>query len=764
MSVNIAILGLGSIGMRHARNLMGLGAGVVGYDPNAEARSALEKAGGRCVSERDGVFENVQAVVIASPNDQHLSDLIACVERGLHVLIEKPLAHDATGAATVLDKARREGLIISAALNLRHHPGVAALKAALGAPDAGRVLWARFWFSDYLPRWRPAQDYRTGYTANPATGGILFDRIHEIDLANYLLGTARVVGASARRSGHLDIPSEDTADVLLEHLNGVSSSVHIDYCTPARTSECEVATEHGRWRLDLDARRLSFAPSDGASEQSEHFEGSYDDDYIAEAATFLNAIKSIEEVRCNGGDALDVLRQVVDARKMCGLPAKSSSGLVGQSISEPKQKQYSRSQDLLKRASKTIPLASQTFSKCYQQYPAGAAPLFVSHGQGGRVWDVDGNAFVDCVGGLFPLILGYRDPDVDDAVRKQLNRGISFSLSTELEAELAERLVKRVPSAEQVRFGKNGTDATSAAIRLSRARTGRDRVAVCGYHGWQDWYIGVTTRHKGIPGAVRELTHVFQYNNLGSLEELLDAHPGEFAAVIMEPMNVVEPNPGFLESVRDMTHRHGAFLIFDEIITGFRFDIGGAQTVFGVTPDMTSFGKALGNGMPISAIVGHADIMREMEEIFFSGTYGGEALSLAAGIAVLDKLDREPVIQTVMANGASLADDVMGMIKERDLQDVIAISGWPSCKFVVFKDHPAMRKEVVRTIFQREMIKNGILIINAHALSYAHDEACLTQIRAAYTATLDVLADEVKLGNVEARMDIPVIEPVFKVR
>ena len=177
-------------------------------------------------------------------------------------------------------------------------------------------------------------------------------------------------------------------------------------------------------------------------------------------------------------------------------------------------------------------------------------------------------------------------------------QGHSFSLPHPLEVELAERLTRIIPCAEKVRFGKNGSDATSGAVRAARALTGRERIACCGYHGWQDWYIGSTTRNAGVPEAVRALTHPFQYNNLESLRNLMDEHPGEFAAVIMEPVNFLPPAPGFLEGVKELTHRHGALLIFDEICTGFHFGLGGAQKKFGVTPDMACFGKAMGNGFP----------------------------------------------------------------------------------------------------------------------------------------------------------------------
>ena len=257
-----------------------------------------------------------------------------------------------------------------------------------------------------------------------------------------------------------------------------------------------------------------------------------------------------------------------------------------------------QSQAWLERAKKVIPGCAQTFSKGYTQYVQGVAPIFLERGKGCRVWDVDGNEYIDYVQGLLPNILGYAHVEVNAAAAAQLAEGHSFSLPHPLEVQLAERLTRLIPCAEMVRFGKNGSDATSGAVRAARAFTGRDRIACCGYHGWQDWYIGSTSRNAGVPKAVRELTHPFPYNDLASLEKLLEEHPDEFAAVIMEPVNFVEPAHGFLEGVKHLALRHAALLIFDEICVGFHFGLGGAQKLFGVTPDLACFGKAMGNGFP----------------------------------------------------------------------------------------------------------------------------------------------------------------------
>lgn len=245
---------------------------------------------------------------------------------------------------------------------------------------------------------------------------------------------------------------------------------------------------------------------------------------------------------------------------------------------------YAKSEEQLKRAEQTIPLGSQTFSKSRTQYPVGISPLYAARAKGAEIWDVDGNKYIDLVSSLASITLGYGDPEVNKAVKKQLRLGVSLSLPARLEAEVSELIVEMVPSAEMVRFGKNGSDATSAAIRLARAFTGRDHIIVCGYHGWQDWYIGSTTRDKGVPSPVSSLTHKFEFNNIESLKHILDSLKNNVAAVIMEPMNVNFPIPGFLEQVQSSTHQAGALLIFDETITGFRYSRGGHRNYLGLLP------------------------------------------------------------------------------------------------------------------------------------------------------------------------------------
>lgn len=425
---------------------------------------------------------------------------------------------------------------------------------------------------------------------------------------------------------------------------------------------------------------------------------------------------------------------------------------------------YAKSEAFLARAEKVIPLGSQTFSKSRTQYPWGVSPFFATHGQGCRLWDLDGNEYIDCVMSLASVTLGYNDADITAAVKTQLDKGTIFSLPSPIETEVAEQICAMVPCAEQVRFGKNGSDATSGAIRVARAYTGREHVAVCGYHGWQDWYIGSTLRNKGVPHAVRDLTHSFVYNDLASLDALFDTYPGQIAAVILEPMNVSDPAPGFLEGLRERCTRQGTVLVFDETITGFRYANGGAQALFGVTPDLATFGKGLANGYPVSALAGRRDLMREMEDIFFSFTFGGETLSLAAALATLQKLEREPVCATVAERGGRIKRQLVELIERNGLGEALAVAGHPAWSFLVVRDTPAAGMWQTKTFLMQEMLARGVLWLGTHNLSYAHTDADIDAILNAYGEVLPLLAQGLNGKGLEAMLRCKPLEPLFKVR
>ncbi|MBT4880682.1 MAG: aminotransferase class III-fold pyridoxal phosphate-dependent enzyme [Alphaproteobacteria bacterium] len=422
---------------------------------------------------------------------------------------------------------------------------------------------------------------------------------------------------------------------------------------------------------------------------------------------------------------------------------------------------FTESDAALKRSLKVIPLGSQTFSKSHIQYPK-RSPLFLSHGMGGRVWDVDGNEYVDLVSGLLPSILGYSDPDVNYAIQEQLQKGITFSLATSLEIELAEKLCRIIPSAEQVRFSKNGSDVTSAAIRLARAYTQRDKVVTCGYHGWHDWYVGTTTRDMGVPKSVSELTVSVPFNDIDRFETLLKTE--EYASVIIEPCNMYKPQEGFLQTLKVLCERYGTLLVFDEIITGFRMSLGGAQEYFDVTPHISCFGKAMGNGMPISAIVGSKKIMKSMEDIFFSGTFGGETISIAAALATINVIEKKNVIGHLWDFGQRLSGDAQQKIKKYGLSDAIQFCGYAPWKIIKFSDVGQHSSHHIKTYFMQEMIKHGVLINSSHNICYPHDAEDFQAVLDAYEVTLESLSSHLKNNKLSTSITGPVVEPVFSVR
>lgn len=396
---------------------------------------------------------------------------------------------------------------------------------------------------------------------------------------------------------------------------------------------------------------------------------------------------------------------------------------------------FERSRRVFERASKVIPTGANTFSKSHLQFPSEGSPLYASHGDGAYIFDVDGNRYVDLVNALLPCVLGYRDPDVDFAVRSQLDNGVVLSLATEMEVELAETLCRLIPCAEMVKFGKTGTDVTTAAVRLARAYTKRDAVLVAGYHGWGDWSMAITDRLGGIPvqtAIASQLAKAWQ-----PWTDKPFPYPDKVAAIVVEP-----DTPDHLEWLREYCSKWGIVLIFDEIRTGFRYDLGGAQKLFGVTPDLACFGKAMANGMPISALVGKREIMKRMEtpDVYYSGTFFGETLSIAAALATIKKLETEPVIDRLMVMGIKLEREILRLKNQYNLPQV-NLSGWYSNQSVSFSGEHADR---IRTLFMQLMFQHGVLIINSNNLSYAMKDPELKRIFTAYDNTFHELSNSIR--------------------
>lgn len=427
-------------------------------------------------------------------------------------------------------------------------------------------------------------------------------------------------------------------------------------------------------------------------------------------------------------------------------------------------RKLSRSNEYWRRAEKIIPAGTQTFSKGPTQFVQGVAPIYLQSGRGSHVFDVDGNEYIDYVMALGPITLGYAYPSVNEAIIKQLEQGITFSLMHPLEVELSELLVEVIPCAEMVRFGKNGSDVTTAAVRVARAYTGREKIACCGYHGWQDWYIGTTPMNRGVPKSTRELTLPFEFNNIGSLEKIFTENPGEIAAVIIEPVTLKIPENNFLRDVKALTHFNGAVLVFDEIVSGFRIALGGAQEYFSVIPDLATFGKGMANGMPLSAVVGKREIMKEFEETFFSFTFGGEALSLAAAVATITEIRERNSIAHFFKQGSKLKEGYNQLAQSLRLTEYTQSIGLPAYSGVTFRDAAGKDSLELKSLFQQEMIKKGILTLGVNLLCLSHSDDDIDKTLAAYETALRKIKKAMDEGNIVKYLEGKQIRPVLRKR
>ena len=365
-----------------------------------------------------------------------------------------------------------------------------------------------------------------------------------------------------------------------------------------------------------------------------------------------------------------------------------------------------------------IPCGAHTYAKGDDQYPEGLAPV-ISHGRGAHVWDVDGNSYIEYGSGLRSVSLGHAHPRVLEAVRREIERGGNFVRPSIVEAQAAERFLATVRTAEMVKFAKNGSDATTAAVRLARAATGRDLVAICRDHAFfstDDWFIGTTPMPAGIPSATTDLTVSFPYGDLRATEELLLAHEGRVACLILEAATQQEPPPGYLAGLRELADRYGCVLIFDEMITGFRWSEAGAQGLYGVTPDLSTFGKALGNGFAVSALAGKRELMElggmrsSRERVFLlSTTHGAETHALAAAMAVFDTYAEEGVIARLHERGERLAAGVREVAAAAGVENNVVVRGRASNLVFATLDSDGRPSQDYRTLFLRQLVTGGVL-------------------------------------------------------
>lgn len=418
---------------------------------------------------------------------------------------------------------------------------------------------------------------------------------------------------------------------------------------------------------------------------------------------------------------------------------------------------FATSAALGKRLANVVPGGSHTYAKGSDQYPE-LSPAVLARGSGSHVWDADGNEFIEYGMGLRAVGLGHAYRPVIEAVRDSLELGTNFTRPATIELECAERLLDLIPAADMVKFTKDGSTATTAAVKLARKATGRDLIASCIDHpffSYDDWHMSTTTSDGGIPSTELDRVRTFSYNDLDSLRLVFDQHPDQIAMVILEPVRLDPPTAGFLEGVRQLCDANGSVLVFDEMITGFRYALHGAQHLYGVTPDLSTFGKALANGFSVSALAGTQDLMmagsrRELgDDVFLlSTTHGAEISGLAAAIATIDVYRSEPVIEHFYRQGEQLTKGLRQLAANHGLSDHVFPVGFP-CNLVFATRGPdGNASQGFRTLFLQETIRRGVLMPSL-VVSYSHSDADIDATLTAIDGALAVYAKAMNEGSVD---------------
>lgn len=422
---------------------------------------------------------------------------------------------------------------------------------------------------------------------------------------------------------------------------------------------------------------------------------------------------------------------------------------------------YHKSEQIWEGRSHVLVNHVLTMSKSPLYICPRACPIYIDRAQGAYFWDVDGNRFIDYPLALGAIVLGHAYKKVDQAVRTQMEKGMLFSLSSERELELAELLIECIPCAEKVRLLKTGSEAMSAAVRIARAYTGREKIAVSGYHGWHDWTIARNARNAGVPKSLQELVFEFRFNAIDSLEQIFSTHQESIAAVALEPVAMSAPENNFLADVKELCVRNGALLLFDETITGFRLGLGGAQSCFSVTPDLAAFGKAMANGYPISALVGREDIINAVEEqIFISSTYGGDLLSIAAAIETISAIKENNVCDRLLELGCMLQEGLNALVERSSLP--ISCIGMPHKTSLKFCDHAGVPAKAMETFFRQECLSRGVFLGYGHFMSFSHTEEDIQVSLSVAEEVFEDMGSAFRDGTLMKRLRGEIAQDVFK--
>ena len=422
------------------------------------------------------------------------------------------------------------------------------------------------------------------------------------------------------------------------------------------------------------------------------------------------------------------------------------------------------------RLLRAIPGGAHTYSRGYDQFPTNA-PEILERGKGVYIFDPTGKKYLDFGMALRAVNLGYAEDAVDEAAIKQIRNGTNLTRPSMIELEAAELLVGMIDSVDMVKFTKNGSTAVSAAVKLSRAYTGRNMVARCAEHpflSYDDWFIGSTQLTRGIPQETIEQTKMFHYNDINSLESLISEYPGKFSCVILEPATTEGPAEGYLHQVQALCRANGIVFVLDEMITGFRWHLKGAQHMYGVTPDLSTFGKAMANGFAVACVAGKREIM-ELGSIEFAGrervfllstTHGAEMCALGAFVATVKFMQQHNVVEHLWDYGNKLVALMQRKAKANGISQNFKVGGFACSPYYQTLDSTGANSLPLRTLFVQEMINNGVLMAWI-SLSYRHGEAELAIIESALNATFTVYRKALDEG-VEKYLVGPAIKPVFR--
>lgn len=429
-----------------------------------------------------------------------------------------------------------------------------------------------------------------------------------------------------------------------------------------------------------------------------------------------------------------------------------------------------KDRDYSLRLHSVIPGGAHTYSRGDDQFPTNAPPI-LSHGKGCYVWDAEGNRYLDYGMALRAVNIGYAEDEVDDAAITQIRNGNNLTRATLIELEAAEQLVGLIDSVDMVKFTKNGSTAVSAAVKLARAYTGRELVARCSDHpffSYDDWFIGSTPLTRGVPRDTQEKTKMFGFNDITSLERLLTEYPNQFACVVLEPAAAEEPKDNFLKKIQALCHSAGVLLIIDEMITGFRWHLKGAQHLYGIQPDLCTFGKAMANGYSVACVAGRREIMQlgsidtvGAERVFLlSTTHGAEMSGLGAFVATLNLMKREGVVEHLWSYGSKLKTLMNDLAVANGVADSFRIGGADCSPWYATLDQQGLPSMELRTLFSQEMIRNGVMMPWI-ALCWRHGEEELDITARALDAAFKVYRKALD-DNPERYLDGPAIKPVFR--